>query len=355
MNNPNELNPPESGDKPENEYPQPGTGYPRPSSAQPASGYPYSSPGQPPAPNNYPYGSPGNGANNYPYGNGQPPAYPHGNNQPPNPSSYQPIQLPENAAPAQNQAQLSPLPLPLHRVLATYAILAMIIAMFVVTVVVDGASQGLSLVGQFSGATLVKLGALYTPLIQDGEWWRLITVMFLHANLIHIFLNGLNLYVLGKQLEALLGPARYIAIFFVSGIGGSIVSFGLHDRPVLGVGASGAIFGLLGAMIGYFLRQRNQFGALGRHYLRSLLSTVALNFVILLLIPGVDNFAHFGGLATGFVLGFLVSPIYNFSQTQEGQLKITQRDSGSLSWLAYVVPVLVVLFGLFMFFLNAKA
>ncbi len=337
-NNSNKENPGnqnEGGEQPFSPSQYPGYNYPRPSSVQPSSNYPHPAPPTP--------------LSKYPY-----PATPSpSNNPPPYSSPYN--QAYRQAEPIQTegqQTQLAALPIPQHRVIATYLILAAIVAMFIVTVVLDKRGQGLGFSGQFSGQTLLDLGALYTPAIRAGEWWRLITVMFLHANLIHILLNGINLYALGKQLEGIFGPVRYTVIFFLSGLSGSILSFGLHDIT-LAVGASGAIFGLIGALIGYFLRQRAQFGTFGRRYLQSLLGTVVINFALLFLIPGIDNIAHFGGLVGGFVLGYLLSPLYTFSQRPpHGQLVITQRDHTSYTWLFMALGWLIVNVGAFFFFLN---
>ncbi|MEI6046170.1 MAG: rhomboid family intramembrane serine protease [Chloroflexota bacterium] len=302
-------------------------GYPRPSSVQPPSNYPY--PTSNPNPGDY---------------TNPPPSF-----QEPPPRAWLEAQQRERTP--EVPPQEAPLPLPLHTVMVTYALLAMIAIMYVVSIVADGG--GISFSHQFSSETLVKLGALYSPLVTGGEWWRLVTVMFLHANAIHILLNGLNFYILGKQLEALFGPARYTMIFFLSGLTGSIASYGLHDQ-VLAVGASGAIFGLLGATIGYFLRQRDKFGVFGRSYLKNLLATAALNFVLLLLIPGVDNLAHGGGLVGGLVLGYLCSPLYDFSQTPNRRLRITQRDNNNLLWLGFALAWLALIVVAFFFFLNAK-
>lgn len=364
---------PQNGDEgadPEFHSQYPGSGYPRPSSVQPpssGSNYPYPLPPESGA-SNYPYSSP-------PESNPQRP--PSGYSQPPN-YGGEPAQSPrewletmrrqpqytEQVAAEDAEPALAPLPLPLHPVLATYALLGVMILMFVVSIVVDKSTRGLSFSNQFSSNTLIDLGALYSPLVRQGEWWRLLTVMFLHANAIHILLNGFNMYILGKQLEALYGPLRYTAIFFISGFTGSVVSFALHNDilgytrsgeavyGVLGVGASGAIFGLLGAMIGYFLRQRHQFGVFGQRYLRSLLTTAGLNLAILFLIPGIDNFAHLGGLIGGIVLGYLISPLYLFSQSPDGRLRISQRDTNNYTWVFFSLGWLLVAIVAFIYSLN---
>jgi rhomboid protease GluP len=365
-NNPDK---PDNNEGQESSYPYspsqyPGYGYPRPSSVQPpATGnYPYPLPPetgstpQNPYTSNYPYpqsteSTPS--SSSYPYGSSQPSAANENAFQSPH-AWLEDMRQQGYAPPAQTpeeRARVTPLPLPTHPVMATYVLLGLIIAMYLISLVVDGRGAGLSFGDQFRAQTLLNLGALYSESVRAGEWWRLITVMFLHANLLHIFLNGFNLYALGKQLEALFGPVRYTAIFFISGLTGSVASFGLHDE-IFAVGASGAIFGLVGALIGYFVRQRNQFGFFGRYYLRSLLTTVGINFVILFFIPGVDNIAHLGGLVGGLVLGYLTSPLYDFSQLPGGRLKITQRDKGSTTWLLFALGWLVVVVAAFMFFLN---
>ena len=97
--------------------------------------------------------------------------------------------------------------------------------------------------------TLIEVGAKYTPLLLDGEWWRLVTTMFIHIGFLHLMMNSLALYFLGTLVERMYGSLRFFGIYVVAGITGSIVS--IWTNLSIGAGASGAIFGLFGALL-YF-------------------------------------------------------------------------------------------------------
>lgn len=152
---------------------------------------------------------------------------------------------------------------------------------------------------------LIRLGSDYTPLTAAGEWWRLFTSMFLHFGILHVGLNMWALYTQGKFAERIFGSARFLAIYVVAGLSGSLVSFLWH--PIVnGAGASGAIFGLLGALLAVFLVSRGDVPVSVVQAQRN----VALIFVAYSLLNGarfhgIDNSAHLGGLVGGFLAGFL--------------------------------------------------
>jgi membrane associated rhomboid family serine protease len=142
-------------------------------------------------------------------------------------------------------------------------------------------------------------GGLYGPKIADGEWWRIITSGFLHAGLLHIAFNMYFLYFLGTLLEPAIGKLRFGIIYFVSLVGGSFGALLLSPND-LTVGASGAVFGMMGAAI---LAMR----ARGIDPMQSGLGvTLLLNLGITFLIPGIAIGGHLGGLAAGFVVGYLM-------------------------------------------------
>jgi membrane associated rhomboid family serine protease len=145
---------------------------------------------------------------------------------------------------------------------------------------------------------LCRLGALNAAAIaQSGQWWRLLTVMVLHAGVIHFALNSYALYIYGPVLEQVLGRVRFLAVYVIAGLAGSAASFAIN-RTALGVGASGAIFGLLGALVAFFYRRRDRGGL---PQLQGLLIVVALNLVLAATIPGIDNVAHVGGFLGGLI------------------------------------------------------
>lgn len=154
---------------------------------------------------------------------------------------------------------------------------------------------------------MIQLGSDYTPLTEGGQWWRLFTSIFLHFGVIHLTLNMSALYLNGIFAERIFGSRRYLVIYLVSGVGGSVASLLWH--PVVnGAGASGAIFGIFGALIAFFLRKE---GGVPASVVKSQLRTISI-FVLYNLIyaarsRGVDNAAHLGGLAAGLVMGFVLS------------------------------------------------
>jgi membrane associated rhomboid family serine protease len=139
-------------------------------------------------------------------------------------------------------------------------------------------------------------GALYCPLVAEGDWHRLITAAFLHYGPIHLGMNMLALWWIGRPLESYLGPVRYLLVYLVSGLAGSAGAL-IMDPNAVTVGASGAIFGILGAAL-VLEQQRNY--VLGG----SALSFLVINLIITFAIPNISIGGHLGGLAGG-VLGTL--------------------------------------------------
>ncbi len=151
-----------------------------------------------------------------------------------------------------------------------------------------------------TGEALVQWGANYTPLTRAGEPWRLLTACFLHIGVIHLVVNMMSLRYLGMQIEPLLGSWRFLLAYLVTGLTGSLGSLWWH-KMAISAGASGAIFGIEGVLLG--LVMTNLFTAQVRGaLLKSTLSVVGVNLVIGLSI-GADNAAHIGGLLGGVVLG----------------------------------------------------
>ncbi|MBS5885219.1 rhomboid family intramembrane serine protease [Clostridium sp.] len=150
--------------------------------------------------------------------------------------------------------------------------------------------------------TLIQMGAKVNVLINSGEIYRLLTSAFLHGGIIHIFFNMSALNIIGREVEAVYGSKRYIAIYVISALGGSVVSY-LFKPNSISVGASGAIFGLLGAMLIFGLKERDK---IGKQYMKNILETIGLNVIIGITIPNIDNFAHLGGLILGAITSFIL-------------------------------------------------
>ena len=141
--------------------------------------------------------------------------------------------------------------------------------------------------------TFYEYTALFGPLVQSGEYWRLFTVALVHGGLTHLFFNMFSLLVLGNPVEAALGKARFLVIFFVSLLTGSLASVYLNSYPHISVGASGAVFGLFGD----FSAMRKMIS----EGVRDIYVIVGLNFVFGFVLGGVDWRAHLGGLVGGYL------------------------------------------------------
>lgn len=150
-----------------------------------------------------------------------------------------------------------------------------------------------------SDQVLLLLGAKVNELITGGEYYRLITSMFLHGGLIHILLNMYALYSIGPIVEKIYGPKKYIVIYFVSGILSSLLSYIMS--PAMSIGASGAIFGLLGALLVYAYKMRKR---IGKGLIKNIVTVIGINLFIGMTIPNIDNFAHVGGLIGGLVISY---------------------------------------------------
>lgn len=156
--------------------------------------------------------------------------------------------------------------------------------------------------GKAANEVLVNLGAKYNPFIENGEVWRLLTCAFLHSGLIHIACNMYSLYIIGPQINQIYGAKKYFVIYIISCITSSFLSY-LMSPYSISVGASGGIFGLMGALVAFAIIERHK---IEKRYLSSLLQIIIINLFIGLSIQNIDNFGHIGGLLGGFIIGYII-------------------------------------------------
>ena len=145
--------------------------------------------------------------------------------------------------------------------------------------------------------SVIRSFCVYGPYIRAGEYYRIITGMFLHGGIFHLLFNCYALYIIGSQLESFIGKFKYFIIYFFAGISGSLFSMMFSNTP--SVGASGAIFGLMGSLIyfGYHYRVY-----LGNYVKTQLIPLVIINLIIGFSASNIDNFAHIGGLIGGTLM-----------------------------------------------------
>ena len=173
----------------------------------------------------------------------------------------------------------------------TRALIALNVAVFVVQLIQSGSGG--------SGGPLFDHGALYGPLVADGQWWRLLTYGFLHAGALHLATNMLMLWWFGGALEALLGRARFVAIYTLAILAGAAGALLLTPLSAT-VGASGGVFGILGAAL--YLERRGISVVGGFAF-----AVVAFNLVFSFALPNVSIGGHLGGLAGGLLAAFVLS------------------------------------------------
>lgn len=175
----------------------------------------------------------------------------------------------------------------------TWALIAVNVAVFALTAAQAGSGLDIGVRSE-----VFAQGALVPELVSGGEYWRLLTSGFLHFGLIHLASNMLSLYFLGLPLERAIGRERFGVIYLLSLLGGSATVMLFSERDALTAGASGAIFGLMGALVVTFRRMRMD--------LRQLVFVVAINLFITFRIPGISWQAHLGGLVVGALVGALM-------------------------------------------------
>jgi rhomboid protease GluP len=229
------------------------------------------------------------------------------------------------------QPRLVSFSLPLHRPIVTWILLGIIVVVFGIETLAGGST---------STEVLVQLGAKATPLIASGQVWRLFTAMFLHIGWLHLFFNGYALLVIGTEYERLVGWGRFLAIYLLSGLLGNLVSYAFS--PNLAAGASGAIFGLIGALAAFFVLHRQRLGTWGQRRLANIVFLIAINLFLGFTQPGIDNLAHLGGLVAGLGLGWALAPHY---VVEPNRLVLIERSRFSRAWPALAVAVLVLVGG----------
>jgi membrane associated rhomboid family serine protease len=208
---------------------------------------------------------------------------------------------------------------------ATQALLVAIGAMFVVELLVGGPRA----LGQGPGQQdLFDLGALQPLAIADGQYWRLFSAMFLHAGLLHLAFNAYALWLIGSMIETNLGRTRMVVIYFVTGFLASAASYAFSPVGTIGVGASGAIFGIFGAFIAYNYRRRHL--AMAAANLRWAWTLILLNLLLVFGFGGrIDWRAHLGGLVAGLAAGAVA----------EGWGTAAQRRAVQVAGFAVLVAV----------------
>ena len=191
-----------------------------------------------------------------------------------------------------------------NKPLLSYILIAINVIIFALMYIIGKGSE--------DSGTLIKFGANVGVLTKNGEYYRLITCAFLHIGVIHLICNMYSLYALGPTIEYFFGKAKFLFIYFYSAITASLFALIFQGDQVLTAGASGAIFGLLGALLyfGYTYR-----GYIGNKMLSQAISVILLNLFIGFTMAGISNAAHIGGLVGGLAMSFMLGADINEEKT----------------------------------------
>ncbi len=191
----------------------------------------------------------------------------------------------------------------------TNILIAINVVIYVILVVISmSTAGGLGQLGSIDPNLIALAGGQVNSLVAQGQVWRLFTAMFLHFSLIHIGLNMLTLFLIGGVVEMFYGKWRYLVIYLGSGIVGGIVTFFVVPVDVVSAGASGAIFGVFGALGMFYIMNRQALGRYGTGAIMNWLFWLGLNVVFGFSVPGIGIWDHIGGLVAGMILAALLMP-----------------------------------------------
>jgi len=186
---------------------------------------------------------------------------------------------------------------------------------------------------------LADLGMKINQNILDGEYWRLITPMFLHGSIFHVGFNLYALYILGRRIERFFGSFRFLLLFLIAGISGNLFSF--FFTPAASLGSSTAIFGLLAAEGVFIFQHRELFGDRSRVALRQIIQVAVINFLIGLS-PGIDNWGHLGGLIGGALFSWFAGPIFKL-EGEQPRLRFVDQRPEMIPLMVFLVQLLLLI------------
>jgi len=207
---------------------------------------------------------------------------------------------------------------PQVRPMVTYVLAGIIIITFLLQLGTQSVFGGVDLPAMWG----MKINAA----IVEGQYWRLITPMFLHGSILHLAFNLYALMIFGPGLERYYGHGRYLALFFISGFAGNVASFLFSSSPSLG--SSTAIFGLLGAEGVFLYQNRSLFGRGAQRALTNLIVLAVINLV-LGMSPGIDNWGHIGGLIGGTLFAWFGGPVLRVDGSYPSLKLVNQRESSA--------------------------
>ena len=223
--------------------------------------------------------------------------------------------------------------IPVSKPYATYTLIGVTVLVYLLQLLTQNV-YGIDLPAQ--------IGIKYGPYIRAGQFWRLLTPLFLHGSLLHIGFNMYALFSFGRGMESRFGWIRFLALYFLSGFAGNVFSFVLTPEPSLG--ASTAVFGLLAAESVFLFQNRALLHGQARRAISNLVYMAGINLLIGFSISGVDNWGHVGGMLGGLLFAWFGAPSWKVEGFYPDLHMVDERKSsgllaGSLAVLLFFVPL----------------
>ena len=221
--------------------------------------------------------------------------------------------------------------IPKHKPIITKLLIILISIMFIVEMVFTA---------HYGEKGIIILGAKWNEGITNGEYWRFFTCTFLHGGLMHLFLNLGGLYIFGQELESIYGRVKFLFICLLTSWGAILASYKFSAGTA--IGASGVVFGIIGCLISFYFTQKGK--VTGADYkFKSMYTLVIINLILGFMMPRIDNSAHIGGILTGLLSGWLLSPKYEIKKDEELQkLKVTEEKNYSRFFIGAIFLVLLL-------------
>jgi len=244
-----------------------------------------------------------------------------------------PFKPPENTPPQPPQPTGVRVETPNLKPYATYTLIGVTVFVYVLQLL----SQ------RFLGADYPELfGVKFGSLIRTGQLWRLVTPLFLHASLLHIGFNMYALWVFGRGIESRFGRLRFLALYFLAGFAGNVLSFVLTPDPSLG--ASTAVFGLLAAEGVFLYQNREILHGQARRAIVNLVYMAGINLLIGFSVHGVDNWGHIGGMLGGLLFAWFGAPYWKVEGLSPSLHVVDERQgsgllAGSTAVLLMFIPI----------------
>lgn len=195
----------------------------------------------------------------------------------------------------------------------------------------------------YNEKAIILLGAKWNEGITNGQYYRFITPVFLHGNLIHLFLNIFAIKIFAQELESVYGSYRFLITFLLTSWSATLTSYVFSKG--LAIGASGFLFGVIGSLLVFFFKQREKLSGATMRF-KTMYTLIFINLTLGFIIPRIDNSAHIGGLLGGLICGWFISPEYKIEKDETLEKLYVAKKNDLPRVLSGIFLIITILFWL---------